>query len=107
MKPGPAMSTFVNHRVGAKFRGQRIGQVARLFAGVLGEHHRGVGRHVAVRGIARRLDHDARKIDALRQHAVGDQRLVRREHALEHVGEQILRVVFGGHRRQFARCGAG
>ena len=63
--------------VGAKLFGDRFGEFARLLAGILGQHHGGVGRHVAMRRIARRLDRDARLIDAGRQYARGDQRVVR------------------------------
>ena len=50
--------------IGAQLFRDPVGEVARLGLCLLGEHHRGIGRHVAVRGVARRLDHDARKINA-------------------------------------------
>ena len=52
-----------DQRVGAQLCGDRLGQLARLLAGILRQHHGGVGRHVAVGGLARRLDHDARLVD--------------------------------------------
>ena len=93
MKPGPATSTVGDEIVGAKLFGNRLGQLARLPAGVLGQHHGGVGRHVAVGGIARRLDLDARLVDAGRQHAGRDQRVVGGADAVEHVGKNVV----GGH----------
>src|ERR1700733_14239562 len=40
--------------IGAQFFGNRLGELARLAAGVLGQHHGGVGGNVAMRRIARR-----------------------------------------------------
>ena len=37
---------------------QRLGNVARLHLGGLGQHHRGIRRHIAMSGIARRLHGD-------------------------------------------------
>ena len=59
MKPGPATSTWRYLVVGAQFVGDALGQLARLLAGVLRQHHRGIGRHVAMARIARRLDYNA------------------------------------------------
>ena len=42
--------------VGAKLFRNRFREFARLLAGILGQHHGGIGRHVAMRRIARRLD---------------------------------------------------
>ena len=67
--------------VGAKLFRNRFRELARLFAGILGEHHGGIGRHVAMRRIARRLDRHARLIDAGRQHAGGNQFIVRAPNA--------------------------
>ena len=53
--------------VGAKLFRDRFGKLARFLAGILGQHHGGVGRDVAMRRIARRLDGHARLIDACRQ----------------------------------------
>jgi hypothetical protein len=76
--------------VGAQFFRDPVRKIARLGLGVLGQHHRGVGRHVAVGCIARRLDHDAGEIDAGGPLALGRQIGADREHAREHVGKQML-----------------
>ena len=44
-------------------------EIARFGFGLPGQNHRGIGRHIAVRGLARRLDHDPRQVDAGRQPA--------------------------------------
>ena len=49
--------------VGAKSSGDRFGKRARVLAGVLGQYHRRVGREIAMGGVARRLDRDARQIE--------------------------------------------
>ena len=82
--------------VGAKLFRDFFGEIARLFAGILGEHHGGVGRHVAVRRIARRLDRDARLIDAGRQKARRNKGVVGAPHAVENFGKNVL----CGHRKQ-------
>ena len=87
--------------VGAKLRRKGLGKFARLFAGILGEHHGGVGRHVAMGRIARRLDRDARQIDAGRQDAGGDQFIARAANALEHFGKDVMR-----DHENIRRCGA-
>ena len=61
MKPGPATSTLAISVVGAQLFGDQLGQLARLLARILGQHHRGIGRHVAMAGVARRLDQHARR----------------------------------------------
>ena len=76
--------------VRAQFFRDHVGEIARLYLGVLGQHHRGVGRHVAMAGIARRLDHDAREIDAGGPLALGRERSANRVHARQHVGKQVL-----------------
>src|SRR6185312_8998014 len=81
---GPGDVDLHHHVVGGQRRGDGVGELARLLAGVLGEHHGSVGRHVAVRGVLRRLDDDAPKVGARRQRR-GD-----RAHAREHVGKQVL-----------------
>ena len=50
--------------VGAQFLRDCLGKLARFAAGVLGQHHGGVGGNVAMRRIARRLDGYPRLIDA-------------------------------------------
>ena len=80
-----------HQRFGAQCLGNGVGQFARLLAGVFRQHHRGVGRHVAVARIARRLDHDARQI------GLAGQRRGRRAHARKHGGEQVLGGFGSGH----------
>ena len=75
MKPGPAISVLVISGRFSKLGGDLLGQVARLQAGVLGQHHRRVGGEIAVAGLARRLDHDAREIGRRRKYAGLGQRL--------------------------------
>ena len=99
MKPGPATSTDGDQIVGAQFRGDRFGEIARFCLGLLGQHHRGVGRHVAMRGVARRLDHDARQIDARGPSAFGRERAANRVHARQHVGEKMRMWWFFDHGR--------
>ena len=76
--------------VGAQFFRDLVGELARLRLGVLGQHHRGIGRHVAMARIARRLDHDAGEIDAGGPLALGRERGADRLHARQHVGKQML-----------------
>jgi hypothetical protein len=65
---GTSNIDLLDQRVGPQRGGKRVGQVARLLAGVLGQDHRGVGRHVAMRRIARRLNDHARQIGLRSQH---------------------------------------
>ena len=74
-----------------------FGQRARVGARGLGQHHRGVGREVAVRGIARRLDRHVLAVELRRQRAVGNEIV---EHSVEERG--IL-----GVEAQFAFTNAG
>ena len=46
-----------------KFRHDQIGERARVGAGGLGKHHRGVGREIAMRRIAWRFDRDIASIE--------------------------------------------
>ena len=41
----------------------RLGKRARILAGSLRQHHGGVGREVAMAGVARRLDRDALEVE--------------------------------------------
>ena len=79
-----------NERVGAQLLGDFFRKLARLLAGILGEHHGRIGRHITVRGIARRLGGDARLIDPGRQLARGNKRVVSAMHAGKDFGENIL-----------------
>ena len=87
---GPGDLDGSDQIVGAQFFRDLVGEIARLCLGVLGEHHRGIGRHVAMAGIARRLDHDAGEIDAGGPLALGRERGADRVHAREHIGKQVL-----------------
>jgi hypothetical protein len=79
-----------DQRVGAQLFGNRLGELARLLACILRQHHGGIGGHVAVRGVARRLDDDAGLVDAGGQQTVRDQRGVGSAHLVQHGGENIL-----------------
>ena len=79
-----------DERFAAQLSGDRLGELARLLAGGLGEHHRGVGRHVAVRRLARGLDQDAGKIKPGGQCAFFDQRSDRAVNAREDCAEDIV-----------------
>ena len=89
MKPGPATSTEAIRSSARSFSANLLGEIARLCLGFLGQHHRGIGRHVAMRGIARRLDHDAGEIDARGPIAFGCKRRTDRVHAREHIGKKM------------------
>ena len=68
-----------------------FGEVAGFCLGLPGQHHRGVGRHIAVRRIARRLDHDARQVNAGGPPAFRRQRAADRVDTRKYVGEKMLR----------------
>ena len=70
--------------IGAKLIRDRLGKLARLASGVLGQHHGGVGGDIAV-GIARRFDGHARLIDAAGQNGGS-----RATDAIENVGKNVL-----------------
>ncbi len=89
-KTRPGHLDLVDEFVGAQSFGNPFGKLARLFAGFLGEHHGGVGRHIAVRGFARRLDGHPRLIDASRQVAGRDQGHIGATHAVENFSEDVL-----------------
>ena len=83
--------------VRAQFRRDRLGEIARFGPRLLRQYHRGIGRHVAMGGVARRLDHHAREIDAGRPSALRGERVAHRMHARQHVGEQMRRGSLLGH----------
>ena len=89
MKPGPATSTDATSSSARSFSAILSARSRGLCLGLLGEHHRGVGRHVAMGRIARRLDHDAGEIDAGGPAALGGQRGADRVHAREHIGKKV------------------
>ena len=53
--------------IGGQETGQRVGDIAGFLARGLGQNHRRIGGHVAMRGIAGRLDRDVRHLKAGRQ----------------------------------------
>ena len=75
MKPGPAISALCTPSSAASLGTISSASARGLVAGVLGEHHRGVGREIAVRRIARRLDRDGAAIEPGRQRAFGLERV--------------------------------
>jgi hypothetical protein len=80
-----------NQIIRAQFGGDLFGEVARLGFRLFGQHHRSIGRHVAMGGVARRLYHDARQIDAGGPAVFGCQRVAHRVHARQHIGEKMRR----------------
>ena len=76
--------------IGTQASADRVGKLARLLAGILGQHHGGIGGHVAMRSVTRRLDHDARLVDAGRQDASRGERAVGGAHLVEDGGEDVL-----------------
>ena len=97
----------VDH-VGVGFQAgqQRLGDVARLLARGLGQHHGGVGGDVAVRRIARRLGGDGGKIELFRQFAG---RLHGAERAFDLADEMAVGVHAAGYClfREFCHPSAG
>ena len=91
------MSTDVTGGSASSFGLIGLGQRARVGLGSLGQHHRRIGREVAVRGIARRLDRDVLPVELRRQGAFGNEIV---EHSVEERG--IL-----GVKAQFAFTDAG
>ena len=73
MNPGPATSIPVIVGIASSFGTDQLGQRARIGARALGQHHRGIGREVAVAGVARRLDRDVLAVEAGGQRALGGQ----------------------------------
>ncbi len=71
-----------------EFGNKQVGERARVHAGGLGQHHRGVGRDVAMRGIARRLDADRAAIEPGGQGVAGGQRIERGTDMVGKTGEQ-------------------
>ncbi len=98
-----------NQIIRAQFGRDRFGEIARFCPGLLGQHHRGIGRHVAMRCITRRLDHDPRQINAGGPAAFGGERAANRVDARQHVGEKMLRLAGIDHGRDWtgddAACG--
>ena len=79
-------------RVRLQFFGQFACNLARVRLGRFRQHHRGIGGHISVQGIARRLDRHIGKIKLRGQRALGLQRL----EAGDHEGADIGKEVHGG-----------
>jgi hypothetical protein len=76
---------LLDPQIGTQCVGNRLGQITRIFTGILGQHHGGIGRHVAMGRIARRLDQDPRQV------GTGAERgRAGRVHTGEHGGKQML-----------------
>ena len=104
MKPGPGDLDRSDRRQRFELRLDRLGKRARIGPRRLGEHHRRVGRKIAVRRIARRLDRHVPAVEARRQRAFGN-KLV--EHSVEERGilgvKAQIAVTDAGKRRRLAQ----
>ena len=67
-------------------RGLCLGQRARVHAGRLGQHHRGIGGDIAMRGITRRLHRHGAHVEPIGQRAGGDKLVV---HPGNRLGEAL------------------
>ena len=83
MKPGPGDLDRGDRRKRLELRLDRLGERARVRPRALGEHHRRVGREIAVRRIARRLDRHVPAVEAGGQHTLGNELV---EHSVEERG---------------------
>ncbi len=93
MKPGAGDGHALDIVEGAQPHRDQLGKRARIGAGGLGQHHRGIGRHVAMAGVAGRLDGDGFAIKAGGQFARDDHRV---EHGVQRngiTGEDTHRTV--------------
>ena len=75
MKPGPAISALSISGSSRELRRDQLGERARVGLRRLGQHHRRVGREIAMRRIARRLDRDVAAIEPGGQIAGGFERV--------------------------------
>ncbi len=96
-----------NVRFALEILGEACGQSARVRAGLLGlasVDHRRVGREVAVRGLARRLDEEAAEVEVARQFSRRDALLDQPGDTRLEVGENVhwLRFVDASARRERA-----
>jgi hypothetical protein len=82
--------------VSAQFCCDLLGKIARFCPGILRQHHRGIGRHIAMGSIARRFDHHAREVD-IRPAVVCRKRRASGMDACEHIGEKMLGGSRTGH----------
>ena len=67
--------------------GQFLGDIARFHTGRFRQHHRGIGRHIPMRRIARRLYGDGVKAQPLGQKPVGNQRIKGGQHEAADIGK--------------------
>ncbi len=90
--------------VAAQRGGDFFGKVARLLLGVLGQNHGGIGGHVAVARVARRLDQDAREIGIGAEHGSagrvdadeqGREKVRRLGGGRRHSGERVVEIGWG------------
>ena len=70
-EPRPRDADFDDVGQGFQLGRDQSGKRARVGPGSLGEHHRGIGREVAMGSIARRLDRDRLAIEPRRERALG------------------------------------
>src|SRR6185437_8554395 len=70
-------------RQGLELRLDQLGKRPRVGLRRLGEHHRGVGREIAMLGIARRLDRHVLAVEIGRKRALGNELV---EHSVEERG---------------------
>ena len=91
--PGPATATLIEPRLAAELRRQFVRNLPRLGARRLGQHHGDVARHLAVRGILRRLDIDVADDKIRRQIAPG-------LHGRERQPDALLDM------REYVHCGS-
>ena len=82
MKPGPAMSTEATFASLRSFGGNAFGKLARLLAGILRKNHRGVGGHIAMCRVTRRLNDNPGNVRAGAEHG-GRRRLHGSKHRPE------------------------
>jgi hypothetical protein len=66
--------------IASSLAGDLLRQRARVGPGRLGQHHRGIGREIAMRGIARRLDRHGLAVDDGRQIPRRNHRIQQRIH---------------------------
>jgi hypothetical protein len=73
-------------------RGDALGQRHRVLLDRAGQHHRRVGREIAMRRVARRLDRDPREIEPRRQRALAHQPVERGDDETAEVAKDVARL---------------
>ncbi len=86
-KPWPRHFGHRDAGIISQLGGQRLGNVARFHLGWLGQHHRRIGRHVAMGSITRRFDRYVLEIQPLGQRALGHHGVQRLDHQRTKIGE--------------------